>query len=593
MNKNIIQFIVNENGQYVTIPVGRVKAKSNLTTRIQLVTPITASVAVNYLIYDSKNIEKKQYLIPNGELGSAVVDPNNPNYQLVAGWKVYEADIYAPILSVISKYKTGKVGMSFEFVKQVPNALCTNFVNYFGFTKELPEMASNGVYYICKDYNFWLNDKLYNKGDILVWYGEKWNNGGIIPNGLSETVDISVDPAISYPTEEVDETAFGNAIGELAEDVAELDTRLNGVETTITDKQDKVDLGLNTTDKTVVGAINEVKTQEEAHYNTLNTNKLDKNFNLLVERTFAQLSDWVAVRSGSDTLKMSLETLRTHLIQGLVGLSFQIVEELPTIGTSNVIYLTPIVNSIEDYETYEELPLSGIEQILYVVNDEHTGGTTGWYVWNGSNYVNYDLGFLEYIWLEEISKFELLGSTQVDLTDYYTKSQTDTLLNLKMDKSQIATALSSIIKTNPSRISFTTNLTDIVDKTIMRFYLVTNLEVTDDIQLEILSSDESKQIRVLTINNFASGDRSISYYKKFQIENENYFILDFMAFIQDEGSGIYQARTFDFNVDAENVNYNNEISELEATNVQDAIDELNSKIYSEITGFLEEGDIEV
>jgi hypothetical protein len=419
MNKNIIQFIVDENGQYISIPVGRVKAKSNLTTRIQLVTPITASVAVNYLIYDSKNINKKQYLIPTGDLGSAVVDPNNPNYQLVAGWKVYEADIYAPILSVISKYRTGKVGISFEFVEQVPNALCTNFVDYFGFTKELPEIANNGDYFICEDYNFWLNDKLYNKGDILVWYNEQWNNGDILPKALTETVDISVDPAISYPTEEVDETAFGNAIGELAEDVAELDTRLNGVETDLNGKQDKVDLGLNTTNKAVVGGINELKTQEELHYNALNTNKLDKNFNLLVERTFAQLTDWVAVRSGSDTLKMSLETLRTYLTQGLVGLSFVIVEELPPTGVLGVIYLLPTVANIEHYDSLAEFPVVGVADTMYIADD--TGNR---YQWNATleEYETYTLGYEEYIWLEETSAYELIGSTAIDLTGYATET---------------------------------------------------------------------------------------------------------------------------------------------------------------------------
>ena len=145
-----------------------------------------------------ERIEKKQYLIKTADLGSAVVDPNSPNYQLVAGWKVYEADIYAPILSVISKYKTGKVGMSFEFVQQMPNALCTNFIGYFGATKPLPETANNGDYYICEDYNFWIGENLYNKGDILAYYDQGWHNGGILPKGLSETVDISVDPAISY-----------------------------------------------------------------------------------------------------------------------------------------------------------------------------------------------------------------------------------------------------------------------------------------------------------------------------------------------------------------------------------------------------------
>ena len=39
----------------------------------------------------------------------------------------------------------------------------------------------------------------------------------------------------------------------------------------------------------------------------------------------------------------------------------------------------------------------------------------------------------EYIWLESTSSFELVGSTTVDLSDYYTKTETDSLLNNKQN----------------------------------------------------------------------------------------------------------------------------------------------------------------
>lgn len=202
--------------------------------------------------------------------------------------------------------------------------------------------------------------------------------------------------------------------------INQLEDDVNDLQNT---KQDKTDNSLQTTSKQVVGAINENKTNIESNYNVLNNNKLDKNFNLLVERTYAQLADFVAVRSGDQTLKMTLQTLRTYLTQGLVGLSFQIMELLPLTGVGNVFYLIPMVDTIEHFTDFADFPSVGEEKKLYIADDEHTGGATGWYNWDTitETYVSYNFGYYEYIWLEEISKFELIGSTQVDLTGYATE----------------------------------------------------------------------------------------------------------------------------------------------------------------------------
>lgn len=78
------------------------------------------------------------------------------------------------------------------------------------------------------------------------------------------------------------------------------------------------------------------------------------------------------------------------LIGSIVTISFLVVQELPTTGEANIIYLVPADEPNPD-NIYEE----------YI-------------------YVN--------------SNWEMIGTTKVDLSNYYTKTQTDTLLNGKVDK---------------------------------------------------------------------------------------------------------------------------------------------------------------
>lgn len=78
-----------------------------------------------------------------------------------------------------------------------------------------------------------------------------------------------------------------------------------------------------------------------------------------------------------------------NLIGQIKTVSFEVVDELPTTGDSNKIYLVPKTGTTND-------------------------------IYN------------EYIWVN--NAWELIGSTQVDLDNYYNKTQTDNLLSGKQDK---------------------------------------------------------------------------------------------------------------------------------------------------------------
>ena len=69
-------------------------------------------------------------------------------------------------------------------------------------------------------------------------------------------------------------------------------------------------------------------------------------------------------------------------------------------------------------EIVNSLPATGDEHVIYMVPK------------TGSGNDNYD----EYMWIN--GSYEFIGSTAVDLTDYYNKTQVDTALNAKQNKIQ-------------------------------------------------------------------------------------------------------------------------------------------------------------
>lgn len=72
------------------------------------------------------------------------------------------------------------------------------------------------------------------------------------------------------------------------------------------------------------------------------------------------------------------------------------------------------------FEVVEELPQTGEEGVIYLVPNE-------------------DETYTEYIWIADEERFELIGTTDVDLTNYYTKTETDEKLVLKANASDVYT----------------------------------------------------------------------------------------------------------------------------------------------------------
>ena len=90
-------------------------------------------------------------------------------------------------------------------------------------------------------------------------------------------------------------------------------------------------------------------------------------------------------------------------------------------GYQTAIDVAGAIASIPQFEIkiVDELPAEGQKMILYLVPKTSASG---------------DDIHDEYIWIESTSSFELVGTTAVDLSDYYTKTETNELLDTKVDK---------------------------------------------------------------------------------------------------------------------------------------------------------------
>ena len=107
------------------------------------------------------------------------------------------------------------------------------------------------------------------------------------------------------------------------------------------------------------------------------------------------------------------------------AIKFEIVQQLPTQDIKeDTIYLVPYA-----IETVEELPSTGTIHTIYIVSS-----TNKRYIYESGQWIEIasDNRYIEYIYVN--NQWEELGgiNVDIDLSDYYTKTETNTLLNDKV-----------------------------------------------------------------------------------------------------------------------------------------------------------------
>ena len=182
---------------------------------------------------------------------------------------------------------------------------------------------------------------------------------------------------------------------------------------TLTAYQTKQDSGLNTTAQTIVGAINE------------NVASIAKNASdLYAEATARQNADnalqqnidnEAAARANADTaLEATIDGLRSKVYADLAAYYYTKSE---TYSQAQVNKLLASVNK-PAFEVVDILPESGKQNVIYLVMKDTISEQND--VYN------------EYIWItdeDDTAHWEYIGSTAVDLSNYYTKSEITALLN--------------------------------------------------------------------------------------------------------------------------------------------------------------------
>ena len=213
--------------------------------------------------------------------------------------------------------------------------------------------------------------------------------------------------------------------------VVDVDYLNETLTTTLTAYQTKQDNGLNTTAKTIVGAINENKqaiadeanTRQEQIDTVTERIKTEEQARALQYHNLAQGLEILKAKTESDFTNyyQKSETYSQAQVNKLLSSvnkpAFDVVDELPAVGEQNVIYLVPKASGSTD-DVYDE-----------------------------------------YIWITDsdgTSHWEHIGSTAVDLSNYYTKAEITALLNDRSTTIQTACNGYTDVKTSAVELTVTT-----------------------------------------------------------------------------------------------------------------------------------------
>jgi len=135
------------------------------------------------------------------------------------------------------------------------------------------------------------------------------------------------------------------------------------------------------------------------------------------------------------------------------AIKFEIVEQLPTTGIKeDTIYLVPYATLV-----VQELPTTGTPHTIYIVES-----TNKRYVYESNQWIEItsDNKYIEYIYVN--GQWEELGGigVDVDLSDYYTKSETNTLLSGKQPTIDSSHMLSSDLVDDTNKTNLFTNTSE-------------------------------------------------------------------------------------------------------------------------------------
>ena len=197
LNQNAI-IIIDVNGNVLREPIGSLRANSNYTSSITVIAPfeLDTVVSANYSKRNRRNDDIAQFLIPNGnKKGRDIIGENDPLYQLIYDWHVFEVDVDQLAVAYFAKYRSDMLFVSIGVGNIVKPAKAITYKGDFGIDGLLPEIANNGDYYISKNYNFTDKNIQWTLNDY-AYYDNGWEKSNYMGESFTEPIEILVDPAI-------------------------------------------------------------------------------------------------------------------------------------------------------------------------------------------------------------------------------------------------------------------------------------------------------------------------------------------------------------------------------------------------------------
>ena len=241
------------------------------------------------------------------------------------------------------------------------------------------------------------------------------NKIDIINNILTNSVE-ALNANLDINTENINTLINKQTITE--ENISQINTNISDINEDINNiNQDISDLENNT--KTNAENILNLSNTVEENYNTLNysvtvnENNISQNTQDIsdlqtnLNENYTPTSELAVVALSGDYNDL-LNQPEIPSIEGLATTEYVDTKVNETLGT--------IVEF--DFVTVDELPEVGESNHIYLVLHEH--GDTDIYD--------------EYIWVKDTQTFEKIGNTDVDLSGYYTKYESNALLDTKVDK---------------------------------------------------------------------------------------------------------------------------------------------------------------
>lgn len=212
-------------------------------------------------------------------------------------------------------------------------------------------------------------------------------------------LDEKADASTTYSKTETDDLLSAKADASSVYTKSEVDTKVNS-------KADSDDVYTKTeTDTKLNGKANSADVYTKTETNTKLSAKADSSSVYTKTQIDTKLSDKADASSLANYYTKS-ETYSKNEVESLVEakVAFQVVDSLPTTGETAIIYLVPLADP-ETQNIYDE------------------------YMWIGG-------------------AWEHIGSTKTDLSDYYTKAETDTKLDTKANASEVYTKTETDTKLN-------------------------------------------------------------------------------------------------------------------------------------------------